>query len=90
MDTELAWLALTLVPGVGARTFHRLIQRFGSPEKVFAASRLHLEQVPGLRSGSIDAIRSLHPDKAAREERIPLKVSSTKGSESGRTCFVRR
>ena len=73
MDTELDWLALTLVPGVGARTFHRLIQRFGSPEQVFAASRLHLEQVPGLKKRSIDAIRSLHPDKAAREEMARLR-----------------
>ena len=72
MDTELGWLALTLVPGVGARTFYRLIQRFGSPERIFAAPRSHLEQVPGLKGGTIDAIRSFPPDKAAKREMARL------------------
>jgi len=73
MDTELGWLALTLVPGVGARTFHRLIQHFGSPEGVFTASRSHLEQVPGLKGGTIDAIRSFPSDKGAKLEMARLR-----------------
>ncbi len=73
METEFGWLALTLAPGVGARTFHRLIQRFGSPDRVFTAPRSQLEQVPGLRVSTIDAIRSLHLDKAAKKEMARLR-----------------
>ena len=73
MNTELGWLALTLVPGVGARTFHRLIKRFGSPDHVFAARRSHLEQVPGLQKGSIEVIRSLEARKTAEKEMTRLR-----------------
>ncbi len=73
MNTELGWLALTLVPGVGARTFHRLIQRFGSPDRVFTARRSHLEQVPGLQKGSIEVIRSLEARKTAEREMTRLR-----------------
>ena len=72
MESELGWLALTLVPGVGARTFHRLIQHFGSPDQVFTARRSLLEKVPGLQKGSIDAIRSLEVRKTAEREMTRL------------------
>jgi DNA processing protein len=58
MDEEFHWVALALIPGVGARTFHRLLQRFGSPEQVFAAARRSLEEIPGLKRTSIEAIKS--------------------------------
>jgi len=69
MDDEFHWLALALIPGVGARTFHRLLQRFGSPEQVFAASRRMLEEIPGLKRTSIEAIKSraVVEDSARRE-----------------------
>jgi DNA processing protein len=73
MDTELGWLALTLVPGVGARTFHRLIHRFGSPARVFTAPRRHLEQIPGLKGDIIEAIRSPSLEKAAGKEMARLR-----------------
>jgi DNA processing protein len=68
MNEEHDWLALTLVPGVGARTFHRLLQRFGSPKRVLAAPRHQLERVQGLKSSSIDAIRSFSWEDAAKKE----------------------
>lgn len=37
-DHTLAWLALTLVPGVTARTARVLVERFGSPEAVLDTS----------------------------------------------------
>ena len=73
MDADLGWLALTLVPGIGARTFHRLIQRFGSPDRVFTARRSHLEQVPGLKKGSIDAIGSRALIETAEKEMLRLR-----------------
>jgi DNA processing protein len=58
MDEDFHWLALALIPGVGARTFQRLLQRFGNPEGVFAASRRQLEGVSGLKPRSVEAIKS--------------------------------
>ncbi|UCG14170.1 MAG: DNA-processing protein DprA [Deltaproteobacteria bacterium] len=72
MDTDPGWLALSLVSGVGAKTFHRLIRRFGSPENVFKAPRRHLEQVPGLTKRTIDAIRSFPREEAAAKEMARL------------------
>jgi DNA processing protein len=42
-DEELHWLALTLVPGLGARTAQKLLERFRTPQAVFRASRTDLE-----------------------------------------------
>ena len=69
MDEEFHWVALALIPGVGARTFHRLLQRFGSPGQVFTASRRTLEEIPGLKRTSIEAIKSraVVEDSARRE-----------------------
>ncbi len=45
IDAELAsWVALTQVPGLGGEGLRRLLTAFGSPEQVFAASRLALTQ----------------------------------------------
>ena len=74
MNPELGWLALRLVPGVGARTIYRLIQQFGSPERVFTASREHLGKVPGLKNRTIDAIRSFPAEKAAKREMTKLRT----------------
>ncbi|MCS6952196.1 MAG: DNA-processing protein DprA [Bryobacterales bacterium] len=42
-EEELHWLALRLVPGLGARKAGQLIERYGSPQAVFRASRSELE-----------------------------------------------
>ena len=42
-DEELHWLALRLVPGLGARNAGKLIARFRTPQAVFRASRTELE-----------------------------------------------
>jgi DNA processing protein len=74
MDAECAWVALALVPGVGTRTFHRLIQRFGNPHRVFAASRRELEKVPGLKQDTLEAIMSFPAAEAARREAAELSA----------------
>ncbi|MCB1733908.1 MAG: DNA-protecting protein DprA [Gammaproteobacteria bacterium] len=58
------WLALWRVPGVGARGFSALVERFGSPAAVLAASRSALSGA-GLRERSLDGIA--HPDWAGVE-----------------------
>src|SRR5512139_721514 len=69
MNEEFHWVALALIPGVGARTFHLLLQRFGSPERVLTASRRTLDEIPGLKRTSIEAIKSrtLVEESAKRE-----------------------
>jgi len=42
-EEELYWLALKLVPGLGARTSAKLLDRFRTPQAVFRASRTELE-----------------------------------------------
>ncbi len=57
MDHVRHWVELSLVPGIGAKSFFKLLAHFGDPEKALRASRPALQQVPGLPSGVIDALR---------------------------------
>lgn len=54
-EEELHWLALRLVPGLGARKAGQLIERYRSPRAVFQASRSELEAqgLPGSVAQSI-------------------------------------
>lgn len=45
-DSLLDWLALSRIPGLGPVRFAQLLERFGSPQKVFAASRQDLLPLP--------------------------------------------
>jgi DNA processing protein len=68
MRADLAdWIALNMIRGIGSRTANQLIDRFGSPAGVFAASRLALQK-EGLKS---ETIQELHDseilDKAGAE-----------------------
>jgi DNA processing protein len=61
------WLALNMTPGVGPRAAAKLLERFGSPENVFSASRAELERVR-LRAEAIESIISKDQcERAARE-----------------------
>lgn len=59
-------LQLINVPGVGPRTRHRLIEHFGSPDHVLAASDAELLQVNGVRPAATAAIRESSPHEAER------------------------
>lgn len=54
------WLALLLVPDLGARTAHKLIQHFGSPEAVFSGS---LTEIEGCGT-TARAAQAIHEGKA--------------------------
>jgi DNA processing protein len=56
-EEQLHWLALRLVPGLGARGALRLLEQFGLPQAVFRASRLELEQA-GLSGAVAQSIAS--------------------------------
>ena len=57
MTESLAWLSLLMVKGIGVGSFWRLVEHFGSPARVFAASKAELQQVPGLRSSQTQSIQ---------------------------------
>lgn len=56
-----AWLGLTLIPGIGDVTQHRLLEAFGSPTAALAAPRSQL--APYLSAKQIDALQA-GPDAA--------------------------
>ncbi len=56
-QTELYWLALHLVPGLGARNALKLVRSFGNPQAVFHASLTELKAC-GLRAPVAEAIHS--------------------------------
>ena len=68
-ETQLYWLALHLVPGLGARNALKLIKSFGDPERVFHASLTELRSW-GLRQAVAQAIHSgISFEEAAEEAR---------------------
>ena len=56
-QTELYWLALHLIPGLGARNALKLVRSFGNPQAVFHASLTELKAC-GLRAAVAEAIHS--------------------------------
>lgn len=56
-EEELYWLALKLVPGLGARKAGKLIERFRTPRAVLQASRTELEGA-GIATGLAQSISS--------------------------------
>ncbi len=61
------WVALNMTPGIGPRAAAKLLERFGSAEAVFGATRAELEKVR-LLPEAVDSIiaRDMH-DKAEAE-----------------------
>jgi DNA processing protein len=70
-DEELHWLALRLVPGLGTRSFGRLIERLRTPQAVFRASRSELESL-GLAGAVAQSIVSgcTFDDAVGQQQRI--------------------
>lgn len=44
-DEALDWVALSRIPGVGGETFRRLLSTFGTPDRIFSASRSALAAI---------------------------------------------
>src|SRR6266478_10083652 len=75
-DEELHWLALRLVPGLGARNAGKLIERFRTPQAVLRASRTELEAagVSGAVAQSISSGCSF--DDAVEQHRLMLAAET--------------
>lgn len=65
------WIALNMTPGVGPRAATKLLERFGSAESVFAATRAELESLR-LRPEAVESImaRDLFERASAEIERV--------------------
>ena len=63
----LDWLALSLTPGLGPTKARKLVERFGSPDAIFAASLTELEST-GMQAVSAQSIATGKSAELAREE----------------------
>src|ERR1039458_8462843 len=70
-DEELYWLALQLVPGLGARGAGKLLDRFRTPASIFRASRSELEAA-GVSGAVAQSIASgcTFEDGVAQQEKM--------------------
>jgi DNA processing protein len=70
-EEELYWLALKLVPGLGTRTSGKLLDRFGTPQAIFRASRTELEGA-GLSGAVAQSVASgcTFEDAAGQQEKM--------------------
>ena len=70
-EEELSWLALRLVPGLGARTAAKLLDRFRTPQAILRASRTELE-ASGVAGGVAQSIASgcSFEDAAGQREKM--------------------
>lgn len=73
-----SWFALRAVPGIGNILYKRLLERFGSPEKVFAASPEALSSIQGISHAMAVSIRSQASSTFADRESDRLCRSSAR------------
>ncbi len=66
VEAQAFWIALNLVPGMGARSFHRLVEKFGSPEGALLAERGDWEPTGG--EGLVSERKAFDWERALREE----------------------
>ncbi|MBI1746313.1 MAG: DNA-protecting protein DprA [Acidobacteria bacterium] len=66
-DQLLPWVILTLTPGLGVRTFKKLLERFGVPDSALMADRHELVEL-GVTTESLRQMQSLETLKKAEAE----------------------
>ena len=69
------WLVLNMVPGIGRKMYHRLINHFHSPQNVFQASHNQLMRVEGIGENLAKAITSFEVDKAIKQEKKLISLN---------------
>ncbi len=88
-DTQ-SWLALHLTPGLGSRSIQRLIEHFGSPERILRAGLNELQAAGGLREEVARRIRKKayqrDPEQELREaERLGARIVTFRDPSYPRT-----
>ncbi len=67
------WLALKSVPGIGNRTFKRLLTRFGTPENVFKSSPEELFAAETVSPRMVSGIQKVKGEDRIRKELAEVK-----------------
>lgn len=75
-EEELYWLAMILVPGVGARTWNQLLERFGAPGALFRASPSELEAAGLSRAAAQSVAGGCTFEQAATQQQKMLAVGA--------------
>lgn len=68
MDNKSFWIALNMVDGIGSITYQKLITHFGTPEKVFSASKKELTEVDGIREKTANSIKTFRLEEEIKDE----------------------
>ena len=76
------WFALKSVPGIGNYLFKRLMDRFGSPRRVFQAPAGELAQVIGITARLVSNIRRHRLPAEVRGDLKPPLNAATVSSRS--------
>jgi DNA processing protein len=74
MTDKLAWLALRGIPGVGPVLFHRLLQAYGNPARVFQTPPGELRQIRGVSAALAEAILGFRQWDRVEEHLARLKA----------------
>lgn len=69
LDSVFFWIGLSSIPGIGRVTFRKLVNHFGSPERVLAASPDALRTIGGLSEKLITEIGTF-PWRAFAEQEV--------------------
>jgi len=68
IEAKKYWIALNMVPGVGAITYRKLLNVFGSPEHVLSAPPHMLKTIPGISDKVVQNIVNFgFPDRVKKE-----------------------
>lgn len=76
LDEKYYWLALNMVPGIGRKLYHRLIDYFLTPQDVFQASLNDLILVEGVGESLGKSIVSFEVDKAIQQEKKLVQLNN--------------
>ena len=77
-NKELYWIALSMVPGIGCKTAHQLLEVFEDPENLFMETRKGLEAIFAKRTNIIDAILSKSMFAEAEKEIKYASINNVK------------
>jgi DNA processing protein len=78
VDEQFHWLALNFIPGVGPVLIKALLERFGSPKRIFRASRSELARVDGIGERLAELIKETDvQEKVQRELKLIEELNAS-------------
>lgn len=75
MNDKSYWIALNMVDGIGSITYRKLIEHFGTPERVFSAAFDELIGVDGIGKNTANSIKSFNMEEKVKEELNKIEKS---------------